>query len=327
MIAIPSETPDVSVIIPSWNAKELLVDCLQSLDRLEPHPKVETIVVDNASGDGSPEAVADSFPNVTLVRNAENLGFSRANNIGIKRAQGRYICLLNSDVIVPPDLFRKLVDYMDAHPEVGMVGPRVLNADKTLQLSCFTLPTPAREFVHAFGLEPLARAVGQSTQYNMHAWSLDTPREVEMLAGCCILARKEAVDQVGLMDERLFFYGDDKDFCKRFHDKGWGVIYYPLADLVHLRAGSSRNAPLVYVIEFQKAQLKFWEIHYGRLGRRYCAVLSFIREALRLVKGSVLYLVQPAQRAQIRYRLLRSLVSLRWLAGMGLPRNVRASIA
>lgn len=319
--------PDVSIIIASWNAKQLLMDCLESLERSTGAVSLETIVVDNGSEDGSPEAVEEHFPDVTLVRNQTNQGFTRANNAGIGVARGRYICLLNSDVIVEPDTFEKLVKYMDAEPGVGMVGPRVLNGDRTLQVSCYRLPTPMRELFHALGFERAGRAFGLSKRYDMATWPKDRPRPVEMISGCCNLIRREAIDHVGLMDERLFFYGDDKDYCKRFRDAGWGVAYYPLAEIVHFGGGSSRNAPLVYVMEFQKAQLKFWEIHYGRAGRMYYTSLSLVREALRLVKGSVLYVVQPRRRAQIRYRLLRSLVSLRCLAGMGKPRDAKADVA
>jgi hypothetical protein len=273
----------------------------------------EIIVVDNASSDGTFEMLEREFPQVQLVKNPENLGFARANNIGIQQSCGRHVCLMNSDVIVLDGCLDRLVAYLDTRPKVGMCGPRVLNRDRTLQVSCRHFPTLWNNLCQTVGLNyALPRAKWCSESF-MKYWDHDSEREVDALSGCFWMVRREALDQVGLLDEAFFFYGEDIDWCKRFHKAGWGVMFYPGAEAIHLGGASSRRMPIRFYLELQKADLRYWRKHHGRLGKFAYACVIALRHVLRLILGVVLYALRPSRRSDIGYALKRNAACLRWV--------------
>jgi GT2 family glycosyltransferase len=302
----------LSIIIVSWNARKHLVNCLNSILANE-RGRCEIIVVDNNSTDGSPEMVESQFPHVKLIRNKENLGFARANNIGIRVCTGRYICLINSDVIVLDGCIDKLMEFMSKNPSIGMAGPRILNPDHSLQFSCFHFPGIRNNLSQALGLNKLFPKSPFFSEQTMKYWAHDCERKVDVLNGCFWIVRREAIDKVGLLDEKFFFYGEDIDWCKRFNDAGWDVKFYPGAEAIHFGGASSGNAPVRFYIELQKADLQYWEKHHGLFGRYAYAMIILFRQTLRIIYGAVRYVIRPPERDVISFKLKRSLACIRWL--------------
>jgi len=223
---------DVSVIIVSWNTRDLLDRCLASYYENQGSLSSEVIVVDNASADSSAEMVQRRYPQATLLQQAVNTGFARANNRALTEAVGRYVVLLNSDTVVLGDAIGAMVRFADAHADVGIVGPRLVNADGTLQPSWARFPTLFDEWV------------GKPARLRTRLPTSDgaTAFEVGWVSGACLLIRRAALEQIGLLDERLFMYSEDVDWCHRAQKGGWRVCYYPAAQVVHLGGRSSQRA-------------------------------------------------------------------------------------
>jgi glycosyltransferase involved in cell wall biosynthesis len=199
--------PDLSIIIVNWNTRALLADCLASIAASNTACQLEIFVVDNASNDGSPEMVAAEFPQVRLIRNTRNRGFAAANNQAIGLAGGRHVLLLNSDTIVHPGVLDASAAYMDANPEVGIMGCRVLNADGSVQISCGRFPTLTNLLLLTSGLFKV-RGFAAAQRYRMDGWQRDCERDVDVISGCYLLARADAIRTVGMLDESFFFFGE-----------------------------------------------------------------------------------------------------------------------
>jgi GT2 family glycosyltransferase len=230
---------DVSVVIISWNTADLLKQCLQSVFSETLNIDFEVVVVDNASSDRSAEMVAQEFPEVILIANTKNLGFAAANNQGIETARGRYVLLLNSDTIVLDGAIQRTVGYADKHTDVAVVGCRVLNPDQTLQHSCFMFPSLLNWFLSAsylYKIFPSSRFFGRE---RMTWWSREEERDVEVVTGCFMLVRREAIADVGVMDDGFFMYAEETDWCYRFRAKGWKNRFMPDAQIVHIGGASA----------------------------------------------------------------------------------------
>jgi GT2 family glycosyltransferase len=292
--------PEVSIIIVSWNAKEYLVGCLMSIYE-EELDQTEIIVVDNGSSDGSPEAVEELFPEVTVIRAGENLGFAKANNVGIMASRGKYVCLINSDVVVLGGCLEALKKQMDTDESAGLVCPKVLNPDMTLQPTLRRFPSLKGALFSAIGLDKL--------NYLPH----DAVIEAEAVSGCFMLVRRAAINQAGLLDERFFFYAEDKDWCRRLKDCGWKIIFLPEAKAIHYGGSSSSSAPVRFYIELHKANLKYWRKHHGE-GRTsvYLAIVT-LHQALRLVSAAIIFALMPGRREGEANKVKRSAACIRWL--------------
>jgi GT2 family glycosyltransferase len=312
----------ISVIIVSWNAREHLRKCLNSIRQAGGPLVREIIVIDNASTDGSADIIAGQFPEVTLLRCNENLGFARANNLGLKRASGPLLALVNSDVVVHPGCFEALSAYLDSQEEVGLVGPKVFGEDGRVQPTCRRLPTLWNTACRALALDNARYYWRPFSGTEMRQWDGNTLMDVQALSGCFWLARRVAVEQVGGLDERFFFYAEDLDWCKRFGDAGWKVTYAPAATATHFGGGSSANAPLRYSIQMLRANLAYWRKHRGVFGQAAYYCLSVVHHSLRL---AVRFLKTAVARGRSAgsdddYKRHRSLVCLRWLlTGKGVP--------
>ncbi len=273
----------------------------------------EIIVVDNASTDGSAELVEREYSEVTLVRSKANLGFARANNLGIKRATGDWLALVNSDVVVHPGCFDELVNAMEARPEVGLAGPKVFGRDGCLQPTCRRLPNIRNTLCQTFWLDQLFPRWPLFSGREMRGWGYDKLAEVEVLSGCFWMARRTMVEAVGGLDERFFFYAEDVDWCKRVWDAGWKVIFVPAATTTHFGGGSSANAPLRYSIELLRANLKYWKKHRGAAGQAAFYLLCLVHYAVRLPGHGLRLLAGGRARAEALFKFRRSSVCLRWL--------------
>jgi GT2 family glycosyltransferase len=274
--------PEISVIIVSWNAFRVLSECLESLSEGISR-SYEVIVVDNASTDGSPDIVDKRFPWVTLIQTGKNLGFAKANNIGIQRSRGKYVALVNSDVKVLPGCLDNLAEFLDQNADSGMVGPRMMYADGRLQSSCRRFPSLWNNACEAIGLNKIFPRARFFAGEHMFYFSCDQTCEVEVLVGCFILARRTAIDEFGLLDEAFFMYGEDLDWCRRCMLAGWKVMFYPSAEAIHYGGGSSANDPVRFDIAQQRARLQLWAKHHSRASWFAVAALMIAQRCIRIV--------------------------------------------
>jgi len=303
----------VSIIIVSWNARDHLKQCLESLTPAVCRYPMEIIVVDNASSDGSPEMVEGGFPHVRLIRNPANLGFARGNNLGIERSSGQYLCLINSDVKVLPDCINRLVDYCEQHREVGMVGPRIIGDNGKLQRSCRGFPTLWNMLCRALALDTIFSRCKLLTGYSLSHWPQDCTQTVDILSGCFWLVRRETLDRVGLLDESFFMYGEDMDWCKRFWLGGSKLVFVPLAEAIHYGGASSSNSPVRFYIEKQRADLQYWKKHHSRMATACFFLISCLHLLLRVAGYSLAFLFHQGARQDYCYKVKRSFACLKWL--------------
>jgi len=255
---------DLSVIIVSWNTRQLLQECLESLYRHTKGITFEVFVVDNNSSDGSPEMVSTLFPRVNVIANDYNAGFSKANNQAIRVSKGRYVALLNPDTLLTEDVFSPLILYADRHDKIGAIGPKIFCGDgKTIQYSCAKkLPNLYSAFCSASGLSSRSKIFdGVHMSYRDH----ESSRYVEAICGACMVVRKIAIDAVGLMDENQFMYGDEIDWCKRFADSGWRIYYYADASIIHYGGESSKQVMQEANFQFLRARRYYFRKHHGEL--------------------------------------------------------------
>ncbi len=313
MIRANSMNPTFSIIIVSWNAKHYLAQCLDSLAHQVQPCNSEIVVVDNASSDGSYELVRDNFPDVKLIQTGRNLGFARANNIGMAQVRGKYVCLINSDVILREHCLSGLRNYMDQHPEIGILGPRILNPDLSIQESCKEFPTLWNSFCRALALDSLFRHSPTFSGSLMRYFAHDEIRPVDILSGCFWVVRRAALGQVGPLDEEFFMYAEDKDWCKRFWDAGWSVVYFPGAEAIHFGAASSSREPVRFYLEMNRANLLYWKKHYGRAQQLAIRAVMLLHESLRIAGSGLLFVMRPRRRASLSYNLRRSLACTRSL--------------
>ena len=232
---------DLSIVIVNWNTRELLAACLESVRAGLGGLRAEIIVVDNASQDGSADLVAQRFPEVRLIRNAENRGFAAANNQAFAVARGRRILLLNNDTLVHGDVLEASVRYLDARPEVGAMGCRVENADGSTQLTCSEFPTFGNLLLQTLGLDRLRGGPPFLRRYRMLDWDRDDERDVAVISGCYLLLRREVLETVGPLDEAFFCYGEETDWCRRIAEHGWALRFAPVGRITHFGSGTTRS--------------------------------------------------------------------------------------
>ena len=257
---------DISVVIVGWNARHYLELCLESLTEAPPRRTMEILVVDNASTDGSAEMIEARFPYVRLIKSPENLGFAKGNNVAIRQCQGRYIALVNPDVIVLPGCLDALGDFLDQNPKVGNVGPRVFNPDMTQQSTCRRFPTLWNNFCSASGLETTFKGSRFFAGEHMFFFPHDRTLAVNVLVGCFSMVRREAFEAVGLLDEGLFMYGDDVDWCRRSWNAGWQVVFFPGARAIHDRGKITASYPVRFALAQQRSVIHYWTKHHSFFG-------------------------------------------------------------
>lgn len=226
---------DLSIVIVNWNTQDLLRDCLCSVGEGLGTLQAEILVVDNASHDDSCEMVRTEFPSVRLIENAENLGFAGGNNVALRRAAGRYVLLLNTDTVVHGSVLPESIAWLDRHPTVGVMGPRVLNSDGSVQPSCSAFPSLHYLAMQTIGLTRFKRW----DAYRMTGWDRSSERRVDVISGAAMFARTSAMREVGLLDEAFFFYGEETDWCRRFARADWEIVFAPIPEITHFGNGSA----------------------------------------------------------------------------------------
>lgn len=268
--------PDLSVVIVSWNVRDLLRECLCSIQAgsvtivgagqaiQAGHLPVEVIVVDNLSQDGTPAMLRESFPWVRLVEPGRNTGFSRGNNLGIQASRGRLVLILNPDTRIIGDAIPRMAAYMDAHPVIGVLGPQLLNQDGSVQSSRRRFPTLWTAIFESTWLQGLApRRI--LDHYYVRDRPDDAVQPVDWVQGAAMLVRRTVFDQVGGFDEAYFMYSEELDWQRRISQTGWEIVYYPEAQIVHLGGKSSDQAVAQRHIDFQTSKVRYFRTHHGPL--------------------------------------------------------------
>ena len=253
----------LSIIIVSYNTRELLKNAIESIYLTYQNDDLEVIVVDNGSSDGSTAMVKEEFGDVILIESSENLGFAKANNIAIKQSKGKYVLLLNPDTILVEDCLEKCLAYMNNNQSIGALGCKVVMPDGKLDLACRrSFPTPEVSFYRMIGLSKLYPDNKRFAQYNLTYLDENETYEVDSIVGAFMLIRREVIEQVGILDEEYFMYGEDIDWCYRIKQAGWKVVYYHEAEIVHYKgaSGGKRNPRTIY--EFYRAMYLFYKKHY-----------------------------------------------------------------
>jgi len=232
---------DLSIVIVNWNGLAVLRPCLKSIFESSQGIRFEVIVVDNASRDESVTAIEREFPQVVIVRNQQNLGFAVANNQAFALARGRYVLLLNNDTLVLPGALAKSVGYLDGYPKAGALGCRVEFPDRSFQTSCYRFTNLVELLM--IRLLPLGSVANERLNYGRY-WGRQfrEPTEVDVVAGCFMVVRRETIASVGSLDEDFFMYGEDEEWCSRIKRAGWRIIYFPGTTIIHLHRFSSRQA-------------------------------------------------------------------------------------
>lgn len=257
--------PDVNVVIVSYNTREFTLHCLRSVYEQTRDVSFEVFVVDNASADGSAEAIAAEFPQVRLIANGANRGFAAANNQALRLARGDYFLLLNPDTLVLDNAIGKMVHYMDAHRDVGCAGCQVLIDEHAVQQTCFRFPNPWFHLLRATGLPALFPRSALLNPDRYGGWQRDSERDVDVVSGMFLLARRAAVEQVGLLDEDYFVYAEEADWCFRFWRRGWRCRFTPSAQIIHRDGGShsTKQVSAQMFVQQQKSLLVFHRKNRG----------------------------------------------------------------
>jgi GT2 family glycosyltransferase len=255
--------PLVSAIVVSYNVRDLLLDSLKAFYASSDVP-VEAIVVDNASSDGSADAVAASFRQAKIIRLAVNVGFGKANNAGLQQAEGRFILLLNPDVTVQPGCVGRLTDFLLVRPDAGAAGPRLERPDGKLDLAARRgFPTPSAAFYRFSGLSRLFPHSARFNRYNMGHLPETETHEIDSGTAACLMVRRAAVERVGFFDPDYFMYGEDIDLCYRLRSGGWKIFYLPDARAVHVKGAATRQSTRKMLWEFHRAMWTFHHKHYA----------------------------------------------------------------
>lgn len=254
--------PRVSIVVVNWKTPRLLAGALRSVLADRNSTQFEIFVVDNNSGDGSVEMLRRDFPSVITLANNRNLGFAVACNQVIPEAKGDYVLLLNPDTVVVDEAVSKLADYLDENPNCAAIGPKVLNPDGTLQLACRrSFPTPEAAFYRLTYLSRIFPNNPVFARYNLTNADPDMELEVDALSGSCMMVRKSCIDKIGLLDEDIFMFGEDIDWCWRLKQCGWSVRYLPSAVVYHYHGASSRFRRVGATINLHKGMEVFYRKH------------------------------------------------------------------
>jgi GT2 family glycosyltransferase len=283
---------ELSVIIVNWNTKELLINCLSSLYSDKYNGEYEVWVVDNASKDGSVEAVRQQFPTVKLISSSLNIGFGAANNLAILQSKGDYIWLLNSDALVRSGTISPLVKFLDENPSAGGVGSKLLNPDGSLQTSCYPFPSITRETWRLFHLD----AIWTYGVYDQLQWDPNEPREVDIIQGASLVLRREALENVGVFDEDYFMYSEEVDLCYRLKNAGWHLYWIPRSEVVHFGGQSTQQVAAEMFLALYQSKLLFFRKHRSRFETQLYKLTISFASLIRLLLSPLAWFEDPFTR-------------------------------
>lgn len=306
---------DISIILVSWNVRDLLRQCLGSVNNQQSTllgpPSAEIIVVDNASTDSTVQMLRDEFPAVRVIANSQNVGFTRGNNQALAQARGRYLFLLNPDTELAPNTLAKLTAYMDTHPRVGIVGPKLFYGDGSVQSSRRRFPSLATAFLESTKLQDWFPRNHALTTYYMLDTTDDETLQVDWVNGSAMFVRRELYEQIGGLDEQFFMYSEELDWCYRAKQAGWQVVYLPDARVTHYEGKSSEQAVAARDIYFHSSKVSYFRKYRGALVAeclRQFLLLTFVyqivEEGLKWLLGHKRSL--RAQRVRAYSQVLKS---------------------
>lgn len=303
---------DLSIIIVNWNVRDLLAACLRSIETYHGALKVEVIVVDSASGDDSTAMVREKFPDVILLAQTENVGFVKGNNLGLAAASGRYVMLLNPDTEVHPQALGAMVEYLDANPDVGILGPHTLNTDKTYQSTRRRFPTLLTAMVESTWLQSW---FPEAILENFYVRDLpdDGTYEVDWVQGSALMARREVYEQIGGLDERYIMFFEELDWCKQAKMKGWKVVYKGDSYVTHHGGQSTDQVSTRKHIHFQHSKLHYFRKFHGIFAALILRLVLIANYGIQIliegVKGAVGHKPELRRERVLTYAaVLRSLL-------------------
>jgi len=281
---------DLSIVIVSYNTRDLLAACLESVQKeLKDESgasteliSAEVIVVDSVSADGTPQMMREQFPWVKLIEPGDNVGYSKGNNIGIEASEGRYVLLLNPDTEVIGSALSTMVTYMDAHPHTGALGPQLLNDDGTVQSSRRRLPTLWTAFFESTWLQSVAPQSMLNRYYMRDRDDAETTT-VDWVTGAAIIVQREVIEQVGGLDEGFFMYSEELDWQRRIKKAGWEIIYYPEAQIIHYGGKSSDQVVAQTHIRFQNSKIRYFRKYHGKLAAFSLRIALLANYATQLI--------------------------------------------
>ena len=269
---------DLSIVIVSYNTLDLLRNCIKSIYENTKDMEYEIWVVDNQSKDGSLEMVEKEFPQVKLIRNSINGGFSQANNLAINQCKNsKYVLILNPDTIVPKETLEETVNFMNEHQDIGCIGCKVVKPDGNLDRACKRgFPSPWNSLTYLLKLDKLFPKSKLFGGYNATYINEDEESEIDSLVGAFMMLRQETIKQVGLLDDTFFMYGEDIDWCYRIKQAGWKNYYYPKVEIIHYKGESSKKQSTRMIGEFHKSMLIFYNKHYKYKYNIFVTALTYI---------------------------------------------------
>ncbi len=305
---------DLSIIIVSWNVRDLLVACLDSIRTNVPEPdRIEVIVVDSGSSDGSPALIEARYPWVRLLAQPQNIGFTVANNMGLREAHGRHLMLLNPDTEIIGDALVQMIAYLDHHPDVGIAGPHTLNRDGTTQSSKRRFPTFMTGIFESTWLQPYAPR-GLLDRFYARDIPNEATADVDWVQGSALMIRREVYTAIGGLDERIVMYSEETDWCRRAKNAGWRVVYVGSARIVHYGGKSTEQANARSQIYFQRSKLYYFRKHHGIVVAGFLRVFllfSYMQQTLaEAIKGLLGHKRTLRQdRVRIYWQVIRALVT------------------
>jgi len=294
----------ISVIILNWNTRDLLAQCLNSIEQHKGNLQLEIIVVDNASTDGSQAMLKEKYPQIPLIANNQNMGFAKGNNQAMQVAHGDYFLLWNSDAFATPGAIQSLLHLAEKEPKAAIVGAQLRNADNSFQASYTPFPNQWREFLILTGL---GRTLLGHAYPSLGPEEEKGPQMVDYVEGACLLVRRQAFQEVGGLDEGYFMYAEEVDWCYTMAKHGWQVWYQPEAKVIHLGGASSAGRRTHREADLYRSRIRFFRKHYGGRSAQLLKIQIYTATALKNVIHGIL-------RRLTRGRYGRPVVSLQDLA-------------
>ncbi len=305
---------DLSVVIVNWNTRHVVADCLDSVLANLHTMAAEVIVIDNASSDGSAEMVAREFPQVRLIANDANHGFAAANNQGMRVARGRFLLLLNPDTVVLPGALAQTLAYARRNPTAGVIGCQVMESPDTVQRTCFRFPSPLNTLLWATGATACFPRSPHARRATYGGWRREDERDVDVVSGMFMLVRREALDEVGPMDEDYFVYAEEADWCYRFRKAGWRCVFAPVGRILHVEGGgkSTEQASVKMYVEIQKGLLLFHRKHLGVVRWALTRCVLAVSMATRTLWWTVCAVVGIDTQAKHKAKLSAAAARFHW---------------
>jgi len=299
----------LSIVVICWNDLKVIMNCLKSIVEGTTRTDFEVIVTDNGSSDGSVERIRAEFPQVRIVENGANLGFSKGNNCGIRETKGDYVLILNPDTIIHAGSLDRWIEFAGRHPECGAYGCKVLNPDGTFQGTARPFPTVRRAIIAAFGLRALGHLGNFFLSDKYVGWNGETEREIDWQSGCCILFKGPLLrDTLKGFDEQFFFHYEEVDLCYRVWQAGFPIRYTPTVTITHLGGQSVGRYPVRFAIETNRNYYRYFYKHFGAKGARRCRRVLLIHLGIRQFGYGLLYRLKPTEDIKNRLEMYRLVV-------------------